>query len=137
LKQVSSTSTRSCLVARARLRPDDLGRVVRKAMTSCLTSGIDLIDAATSKWRPCPCPDFLRRLLGMTSKLAMASAACASISNQMRSGFPDDQIAPSPAGCSGYHDGRLVCSVERAVADRAGKLNSPASSRLVHVRRIC
>ncbi len=63
-------------------------------MTSCFTSASISSMRATSKVAALPFSQiFFAASLGMTPSSAMASAACASISNQMRNLVSGDQIA--------------------------------------------
>ena len=63
-------------------------------MTSCLVSRSISSMRATSKVALRPLAQiFLAAAFGMMPSLAMASAACASISNQMRKRVCGDQIA--------------------------------------------
>ena len=63
-------------------------------MTSCLTSRSISSMRATSNLASLPLAQIvLAASFGMTPSSAMASAACASISNQMRKRVSGDQIA--------------------------------------------
>ncbi len=63
-------------------------------MTSCLTSASMASMRATSNVAALPLSQiFFAAALGMMPSSAMASAACASISNQMRNLVSGDQIA--------------------------------------------
>ena len=70
----------------AGLRPDDLGQMGEEGDDVMLDLALDRVDAGDD--RKCafgPCSQIARgRALGMVPRSAMASAACASISNQMR-----------------------------------------------------
>ena len=79
----------------ARLRPHDLGEMGQEGDDVVLGLALDLVDARDVEGRlaalvarsPSPPPS------GSMPSAAIASAACASISNQMRNRVSGDQIA--------------------------------------------
>ena len=78
----------------ARLRADDLGQVRQEGDDVVLDLGLDGIDARDVEFGVLALlPDLLAASFGMMPSSAMASAACASISNQMRKRVSGDQIA--------------------------------------------
>ena len=81
-------------------------------MTSCLTSrSIASMRVDVEGRALCPCPRLLSRPpCGTMPSSAMASAACASISNQMRKRVSGDQMAAIRAGCSGGSCRRVTSS---------------------------
>ncbi len=86
-RQVSSTSDEVMPWCTKRASgPMNSARWVRKAMTSCFVTALDLVDARDVEGHvPRLGPDGLRaRACGITPRSARASQACASISNQMR-----------------------------------------------------
>ena len=69
----------------ARLGPDDLGEVGEEGDDVVLDLALDRVDARdVERGVLALVPDRLGRAFGMMPSSAMASAACASISNQMR-----------------------------------------------------
>ncbi len=79
----------------ARFRPDDLGEMRQEGDDVVLGLALDLVDArdvegrvARPSPRSSPAASF-----GMMPSSAIASAACASISNQMRKRVSGDQMA--------------------------------------------
>ncbi len=94
-RQVSSTSDEVMPWCTKRASgPTISARWVRKAITSCLVSRSMSSMRATSKTAFLPFSQIvLAALFGMTPSSAMASAACASISNQMRNRVSGDQMA--------------------------------------------
>ena len=95
LKQVSSTSDEVMPECTNRASgPTISARCVRKAMTSCLVSrSISSIRATSNLALPPLSQIFFAAAFGTMPSSAMASAACASISNQMRKRVSGDQIA--------------------------------------------
>ena len=79
----------------ARVGPDDLGEVGEEGDDVVLDLALDRVDALDIEGRDCgPSPRWCgRRSVGMMPSSAMASAACASISNQMRNRVCGSQIA--------------------------------------------
>ena len=96
LKQVSSTSDEVMpCVHEARLRADDLGEVGEEGDDVVLDLALDRVDARDVERRPLlPLSQIVfAAAFGMMPSSAMASAACASISNQMRKRVCGSQIA--------------------------------------------
>ena len=83
------------LVHEARLGADDLGEVGEEGDDVVLDLALDLVDARDVEDGVArPSPRWPRAAsFGITPSSAMASAACASISNQMRKRVSGDQIA--------------------------------------------
>jgi hypothetical protein len=91
---VEHVGRRHALVHEARVGADELGEMVRNAITSCFTSrSIASIFATSNVALPPRSQIVLAADFGMTPRSASASAACASISNQMRNFVSGDQIA--------------------------------------------
>jgi hypothetical protein len=82
------------LVHEARLGPDDLGQMGQEGDDVVLGLALDLVDPVDVEGGVLALfPDFLAASLGITPSSASASAAWASISNQMRNGLgrPDSR----------------------------------------------
>ena len=79
----------------ARFGPDDLRQMREERDDVVLDLALDLVDARDVEFGACrPFPRSWRAAsFGMTPSSASASAACASISNQMRNFVSGDQIA--------------------------------------------
>ena len=78
----------------ARLRPDDLGEMRQERDDVVLGLALDLVDARDVELRVAALfPDRPAASFGMMPSSAIASAACASISNQMRKRVWGSQIA--------------------------------------------
>ena len=94
LRQVSSTSDEVIPWCTNRASsPTCSARCVRNAITSCLvTASIASIRATSNSTSP-PSRSPAAAAFGITPSSACASAACASISNQMRNFVSGDQIA--------------------------------------------
>ena len=81
---VEHVGARHALMDEARIRADEFGKWVRKAMTSCLVTRSISSMRATSKFAFVPFSQIALALsFGITPSSASASQACASISNQM------------------------------------------------------
>ncbi len=83
------------LVDEARLGADDLGQVGQEGDDVVLDLALDLVDARRRRrWRPCALAQIvLAASFGMTPSSASASAAWASISNQILKRVCGSQIA--------------------------------------------
>ena len=92
---VEHVGRRHARVHEARLRPDDLGEMRQEGDDVVLDLALDRVDARDVELAPsCPCPrSVLAASFGTMPSSAIASAACASISNQMRNRVSGDQIA--------------------------------------------
>ena len=95
LKQVSSTSDEVMpWCTKRESGPTNSARWVRKAMTSCLTSRSISSIRATSNWASLPLAQMvLAASFGITPSSAWASAAWASISNQILKRVSGSQMA--------------------------------------------
>ena len=85
---------RHALMHKTRFGADDFGKMGQESDDVMLGFALDLVDPRDIEFGVLALgPDLRRRLLGMMPNSAMASAACASISNQIRKRVSGDQIA--------------------------------------------
>ena len=118
------------LVHEARLGPDDLGDVGEEGDDVVLDLALDLVDAGDVELGlASPSPRWpWRRSLGIRPSSAMASAACASISNQMRKRVSGAQI--------GGHLGPGVAGDHGRLLQVFGHRRSGSRAALAHQRQV-